>query len=181
MTKRALILIDVQKGFDSPVWGQRNNLDAERNIETLLKTFRDDRQPVIHIQHASKETSSPLAPTGEGFELKPEATPIEGEPIFVKHVNSAFIGTELEPYLRKSEIDELVFVGLTTNHCVSTSTRMAGNLGFKAFVVSDATAAFDREGADGKKFTAQEIHDVSLANLHGEFATVVESSYFLER
>lgn len=59
-------------------------------------------------------------------------------------MNSAFIGTTLKRDLRIDGIDTLVIVGLTTNHCVSTTARMAGSLGFKTFVVSDATAAFDR-------------------------------------
>ncbi|MCB0333729.1 MAG: cysteine hydrolase [Bdellovibrionales bacterium] len=176
MNSAALILVDVQKGFDFPVWGERNNADAEERISTLLGKWRKDGHPVIHIQHSSKEVDSPLSPDSSGFDFKPEAMPRAGEPIFVKHVNSAFIGTALEKYLRDSEISDLVFVGLTTNHCVSTSCRMAANLGFNVWVVSDATATFAREGFDGQLYSAQQIHDISLANLHGEFAQVVTTS-----
>lgn len=58
---------------------------------------------------------------------------------------------------------------------------MAGNLGFTTFVVSDGTATFDRMGATGERFDSQLVHEISLANLHGEFATVLTSDELLGR
>lgn len=101
--------------------------------------------------------------------------PSKGELVIQKSVNSAFIGTDLESHLRSQRITGLVIVGLTTDHCVSTTARMAGNLGFTTFVVSDATATFDRSGPNGKKHKAADVHEVSLASLHQEFATVVDT------
>lgn len=98
-----------------------------------------------------------------------------------KNVNSAFIGTDLEERLRRAEISEVVITGITTDHCVSTTARMAGNLGFKTFVVSDATAAHDRVGIHGKRYNARLIHETSLASLSGEFAEVVDSKELLKR
>ncbi len=90
-----------------------------------------------------------------------------------KQVNSSFIGTDLEERLRRAGISTLVIAGLTTNHCVETTTRMAGNLGFETYLVSDATATFDRRGPDGVLHTAEEIQAMTLTNLHEEFATIV--------
>jgi len=175
----ALLLIDVQQGLDHPRWGARNNPDAERNIAALLAAWRQERRPVIHVQHMSREPDSPLRPDRPGNAFKPEAVPQPGEPVFQKTVNSAFIGTTLEAYLRTHRIDTIVVVGITTNHCVSSTVRMAANLGFTVVVVSDGTATFERTGPDGDHHTAEQMHRVALASLHGEFATVRRTSEVL--
>jgi nicotinamidase-related amidase len=93
--------------------------------------------------------------------------------VIIKRVNSAFIGTDLETRLRADEIATLVICGATTNHCVETTTRMAGNLGFDAQLVRDATWTFDRIGPDGDAHSAEDIHAMTLSNLSDEFASIV--------
>lgn len=176
-----LILIDVQKGFDDQIWGNRNNPHAEENMSKLLHAWRKTNRPIIHIQHVSTEPESPLRPNQKGCEIKDIVKPLEGEPVIQKNVNSAFIGTDLEAILKKSHYHTLVIVGLTTNHCVSTTTRMAGNLGFNTYVVSDGTATFDRVGHDGKTYKAEDIHTLSLVNLHEEFATIMDTESLLQK
>jgi nicotinamidase-related amidase len=169
----ALLLIDVQQGFDEPSWGPRNNRSAEANIARLLDGYRGRGSPVVHVRHDSTEPGSALRPDRPGNAIKPEAAPRPGEPLFVKSVNSAFIGTGLEDYLRGQGITGLVVVGFITNHCVSTTVRMAANLGFATTVVSDACATFDFRDADGTTIPADTMHRVGLAELRGEFAAVV--------
>jgi len=171
----ALIVIDVQEGIDDPRNGRRNNPEAESNIERLLAAWRHTGRPVFHIHHHSTEPNSALRPGLPGAAVKPEAKPLADEPVIVKHVNSAFIGTDLEDRLRDRGIETVVMAGLTTNHCVSTSVRMAGNLGFRTYLAGDASAAFDRIEPDGVLYPAEEIHGVTLASLHGEFATVMNT------
>jgi len=180
-TPPALVIIDVQQGMDDPKWGARNNPDAEHEIGSLLAAWRDLKWPVIHVQHMSEEADSPLRPDSPGNELKPVVRPREGEPLFQKTVNSAFIGTTLEAHLRREGIGSLVMVGITTDHCVSTTARMASNLGFEVIVVGDATATFERTGPDGAWYSAEQMHRAALASLHGEFAQVQSAEDVLRR
>jgi nicotinamidase-related amidase len=175
----ALIVVDVQKGFDDPRWGKRNNQNAEANIAKLLEVWRTTRRPIFHIQHSSRSKESPLSPASSGHAIKEIVAPRAGEPVIQKSVNSAFIGTDLDKQLHDLKIGTVVIVGLTTDHCISTTVRMAGNLGFEAYVVSDATATFDRDASDGRHFDAEEVHAVSLASLDGEFAKVVSTADLL--
>ena len=175
----ALLVVDVQKGFDDPYWGARNNPDAEAKIGQLLETWRETKRPVFHVFHDSASPDSPLRPKSDGNAPKPEGAPRVGEGVYRKTVNSAFIGTSLEADLRKAGITTLVVVGLTTNHCISTTVRMAGNLGFEVYLLSGATATFDRVGIDGRNRPAEEVHAAALSDLHGEFATVIDTSSLL--
>ena len=172
-----LLVVDVQKGMD--VYAKdynRNNPDLERNIARLQSAWRESGRPVIHVQHLSSEPNSPLRPGQPGVEIKDEVKPLSGEPVVQKSVSSAFIGTTLEKDLRRRGVTTLVVVGMQTNMCVSTTARMAGNLGFTTYVVSDATATFDNTGPDGKRYGSELLHSVALADLHGEFSTVIDTN-----
>lgn len=175
MSLPALLLIDVQQGFDDLAYwgGARNNPDAEKRMAELLAAWRAAGAPVVHAQHCSRNPNSRLHRSHPGWKIKPEVAPRAGEPVVEKDVNSCFIGTPLESLLREKGIQSLVIAGLTTDHCVSTTVRMAGNLGFGTYVVSDATATFDKRGPDGELFPAELIHRTALASLDEEFATVL--------
>lgn len=161
--------------------GGRNNPNAEENIYSLLKIWREQKWPVIHVQHISTNPNSPLSANSKGVLFKEIVKPIDGEIVVQKSVNSAFIGTNLEQYLKEHDINNVVITGLTTPHCVSTTTRMSGNLGFNTYLISDATAAFGLKGPDGVYYDAGQIHNISLAALHGEFATVLTTKELIEQ
>ena len=174
----ALIIVDVQRAFDE--WEakgkRRNNPRAVARIADLLAAFRETRAPIFHIRHEGTKPTSSFLPSGTGYPVKDEARERDGEPVIVKRVNSAFIGTDLESRLRAAGIASVVICGATTNHCVETTTRMAGNLGFDARLVRDATWTFDRVGPDGDAHAAEDIHAMTLSNLNGEFATIVTTA-----
>jgi nicotinamidase-related amidase len=174
-----LVVIDVQRAFDEPGWGERNNPEAEQRVAGLLAAWRGAAAPLIHVRHESASPEGLFR--GARFAYKPEAEPNDGEPELVKHVHSAFIGTDLERRLRDAGSETIVVAGLTTDHCCSTTARMGCNLGFDVWFVSDATATFEREGPDGRRFDAPTMHDAALASLNGEFADVIPAAEAIRR
>lgn len=179
----ALLLIDIQKGFeDIEYWGgQRNNLDAEENAGKILDLWRKKEWPIFHIKHCSSFPFSKLAEGQPGNEFQEVVKPLDNEIVIKKTVNSAFIGTNLKDQLDFLKTNHLIIVGLTTDHCISTTVRMAGNYGYQTYVVSDATATFNKKGVDGKHFSAQQIHETALASLNEEFATVLPMNILFEK
>jgi len=175
----ALIVIDLQKAIDHPSWGERNNPEAERHVAALLQAWRSTNRPIYHIRHDSTEAASHYRPGQPGNDFKPEAQPAAGETVIVKRTNSAFIGTDLESRLRQANHTLLVVVGVITNNSVEATARMAGNLGFDAFLVEDAIFTFGRKDWHGRWRTAEEVHAMSLANLDGEYCSVVRTNEIL--
>jgi len=175
----ALILIDIQKGFlDVAYWGgDRNNTNAEQKAGELLEIWRTKKLPIFHVKHCSSNPNSILNESNPGNEFQDVVKPLEGETIIKKNVNSSFIGTNLKELIDNAKITNLVIVGLTTDHCVSTTTRMAGNFGYNVYLVSDATATFNKKGINGEVFSAELIHQTALASLNEEFAQVVTSDF----
>jgi nicotinamidase-related amidase len=176
MVLPTLLVIDVQQAFEDPSWGERNNPDAETRVGELLATWRAVGAPVVHVRHESSSPAGLFRRGTPAFEFKPVARPLPGEAVVDKQVNSAFIGTDLEERLRVAEVDRVVVVGLTTDHCCSTTARMAGNLGFETWFIADATATHARDG-----FDAETMHRTALASLDGEFAHVMTTADAIQR
>ncbi|KAB8076724.1 Isochorismatase-like protein [Aspergillus leporis] len=207
----ALVLIDNQAAFTHPThWGtSRSNPSYEHNIQSLIQAFRaaieeqsegGNLKEIIHIFHSSTSTTSPLHYDAPGNAIQPLdiARPASdgSEPVMWKCVNSSFIGTDLETHLRARGIRQVLFAGLTTDHCVSTTVRMAANLGVvdrypdepptlnpkngfhnqarvdrgRIILVADATATWAKGG-----FDAETVHAVSVASLAGEFADIMKT------
>ena len=179
--KTALLVIDVQMALahDDAAGAERSCPQAEENISRLLEAFRDRGNTVIHIHHHGLDPEDPFHADAPGATVQPVAAAIEGEPTYIKNVSSAFIGTTLEADLRKSGIERIVTCGATANHCVETTTRMAGNLGFDTIYASDGVWAYAATGPDRIEHTAEQIHSISLANLQGEFANVLSTEEIL--
>jgi nicotinamidase-related amidase len=170
-----LLLIDLQQAIDNPDRGIRNNPGAEQVVAGLLVHWRDRGWPVIHIRHDSTDPNSSYRPGQPGNDFKAEAAPRAGEVVIAKKTNSAFIGTDLEARLRAGGYPALAVAGVITNNSVEATVRMAGNLGFDTWLVEDACFTFGRKDWTGAWRSAQDIHAISLANLDGEYCTVIRS------
>ena len=180
LDRMALLLVDVQQGFDdADHWGPRNNPACEANIALLLGEWRTRSRPVVFVRHDSDGPASPLRVGQPGNDLKAVVT---GEPdlLVTKQVNSCFHGTpDLDGWLRDRDLDGIVLAGITTNHCCETTARVGGNLGHSVLFVLDATHAFDRRSPDGQLVSADELARITATNLHEEFATVVATHQLL--
>ena len=170
-----LLIIDMQVGMTWPEASVRNNLGAESVIAKLLTDWRARHAPIVHVRHMSREPGSPFWPGQPGVEFQPALSPLPTELVVEKNVPDAFIRTGLERWLHAHGESAVVIVGVSTNNSVEATARTAGNLGFRTYVVSDATFAFSKRDFDGVKRSAKEVHAMSLANLHGEYATVIHS------
>jgi nicotinamidase-related amidase len=177
----ALLIVDLQKAIDAPYWGPRNNPGCERKVAALLERWRATRRPVYHIKHDSTEPQSAYRPGQPGNDFKDEVMPRAGEPVIAKRVNSAFIGTGLGPRLEAAGHTPLIVTGVLTHNSVEATVRMGANLGFEIFVVSDGCFAVDKRTLDGRLFPAEDVHALSLANMSGEYATIVDSAWVLDR
>jgi nicotinamidase-related amidase len=164
----ALVVVDVQKAFDDAAyWGRRNNPSCEANVAALIAAWRRADRPIVYVRHE-------FATHDWAFK-----DVISGEPdlLVTKTVNSAFYGTpDLDAWLRSRGLGAIALCGITTDHCVETSARMGGNLGYDVLFVLDATHTFDRTGPDGTVMTADELARATATQLHGEFATVVSTA-----
>ncbi len=177
----ALLLIDVQQGVDVLThWGgssgRRNNPAAEENMLALLKHWREKNKTVAFTIHDSREAASPLKLSLATGRQKAGFEPDVDDIVVTKDVNSGFIGTSLEIQLRRAGIRRLVVVGFFTNFCVETTVRMAGNLGFDTYLVQDSCATTNRVDLNGKDHDPEPVHDMSVANMHGEFCTAITTS-----
>lgn len=181
MTDTALVVIDVQRGFDDPSQPPRNNPAAETNIKALLDAWAAARQPVVLVRHESSDPSSPLAKGAPGVEFKAELDGVDAAVVITKNVHSAFHGTpDLHEWLQHRGISRLVLAGIMTNWCVETTARVGGNLGYEVTVALDATHTFDGTGHDGTVLTADELARATAVNLHaGGFATVSSTAEVL--
>jgi len=177
----ALIVIDVQQGFDDERWGRRNNQRCEENVSSLITHFRSKGWPMVFVRHDSVLADSPLRPGQPGNAFKPE---VHGEPdvLVTKNVNSAFFGLpDLHTWLGERSIRRIAICGIQTNWCCETTARMAGNLGYDTFFVLDATHTYDLVGPDGVVIDADQLTRVTAANLHNEFATVISTAEILDQ
>lgn len=175
-----LLLIDLQNAIDDPSWGKRNNPQSEDNTIRLLTTWRNNSWPVWHVRHDSPEPDSGYRPGQAGHDFRPDTAPLAGEVVIPKRTNSAFIGTNLEIRLRSLGDPPIVLAGVITNNSVEATVRMAGNLGFRTFLVADACHTFGRTDWNGKQWPAEDVHALTLANLDGEYCTVTTTQSLLD-
>ncbi|MGW1866211.1 cysteine hydrolase family protein [Streptomyces mauvecolor] len=182
----ALVVVDVQQGFEEPFWGPRNNPSADENIAALIAAWQETGRPVVFVRHDSSKPESPLRPGYAGNDFKKYVEERRGlgsgpELLVTKTVNSAFYGSpDLDAWFKAAGIRQFAVTGIQTNMCVETTARMGGNLGYEVLLPLDATHTFDLAGPFGWHRSADELARATAVSLHGGgFATVVTTAALL--
>ena len=177
----ALIVIDVQQGFDDEMyWGRRNNPACENNIVRLIDAWRERQWPIVFVKHNSTTPESPLAPGSLGNELKPM---ISADPdlLVEKQVHSAFHGDpDLQAWLDGHGIEGVAITGIQTNMCCETTARVASDLGYRLWFVEDATHTFDLTDRNGTVFGADDIATYTALTIAEDFGSVVTTSQLID-
>lgn len=176
LKRPALVIVDMQRAFDGLPWGRRWNADVDTNGRAVLAAFRKAALPIIHVRHDSVEPNSTLSPDRPGNAFRPGFEPQGDEPVVSKSVNAAFIGTDLDLRLRRLGVDGVVVFGISTDQCVSTTTRVGSNTGWRMVLVEDACDCFDLPDGKGGLIPAETIHAAHVATLRAEFAAVVTTA-----
>lgn len=175
----ALLIIDMQIAGSDPALGERGQLDAEKNAARLLEAWRERGDPIIHIRHDDMNPNSPYAPGQPGHAFRPEVAPLPHEEVIEKRTTNAFVGTDLMQALEGYNASQIVVAGVHLEHCVGTTARMAGNLGFMVYLAGDATASLSTHSKSGEKFSADEVHKMMLSVLDGDFVKVSDTDTLL--
>jgi nicotinamidase-related amidase len=171
-----LIIIDMQRCMQDPSAGSRNNPEAEQAIAATLSAWREAQAPIVHVRHISRTPGSGFWPGQPGVEFQSALQPLATEHVVEKNVPDAFINSGLERWLRVRGVEAVAIVGVSTNISVESTARTSGNLGFKTYVAADATFAFATTDYKGVMRSAEDVHAMSLANLDGEYATVIATT-----
>ncbi|WP_248797027.1 cysteine hydrolase family protein [Pseudomonas sp. MWU13-2105] len=166
--RSALLIIDMQVGLfhgpDQPWEGLR----VLENINRLIGKARQANAPVFAVRHSGPE-GSPIAPGSALWQLVPE---LQVDPasdhLLDKTRPSCFFNTGLAEQLDDTGIGRLVIVGMKTQYCVDSTSRLARDLGFEAVLVGDAHTCMDTPG-----LSARAIIEHHNATLNGAFVQVL--------
>jgi len=177
---KALLIIDIQNDyFEGGKNTLKNSLEASERAKKILEKFRNEKLPVIHIQHVSSRPNATFfLPNTQGVKIHPNVQPLEGETIITKNVPNSFINTDLQDTLKKLKVDELIICGMMTHMCVDATTRAAKDLGYTCILIGDACATCDLE-INGEKIQAKQVQNSFLAALSYYYATVITAKEFV--
>ena len=133
----ALLVVDVQNGV---VAGTPRRDDVVANVGNLVEKARQERVPVVWVQHSDEG----LERGSDEWRIVPELTPDEAEPLIEKNYGDSFEATPLEDVLEELKVGRLVVVGAQTDACIRSTLHGAFARGYDATLVSDAHTTEDQ-------------------------------------
>ena len=181
-THPALILIDIQNDyFPGGRMELAGSTEAGQAAGSLLAAFRAAKLPVAHIQHvANRPGATFFLPETEGVRPHSSVTPLDSEPVFIKHYPNSFRETPLLEHLRTLNVSRLVVAGMMTHMCVDTTVRAAADLGLSCLLAHDACATRTLS-FQGRTVEAKDVQAAFLAALQGLFAEVLPAAEISRR
>ena len=165
MSKRALIVIDVQKEyFPGGNWALPASGQALPNIQKLVSLARERGEPVVYVRHFLPAGAPVFADGTPGCELHDDLDVRPDDSVIKKAHPSAFMGTNLQELLQQAGVESVDICGFMTQMCCDTTTREAFARGYKVRFFSDATAAKDLD-ANGETIPHDIVHKTELVVL----------------
>ena len=181
MSSKAVIVVDIQndyfEGGAFPLYRQK---EAAANAALVIAKAREDKVPVIFIQHLSE--SMFFIKDTPGAEINEMVKPLEGEKIIQKWFPNSFRGTSLAADLEAlggPKAVELTIVGSMSQMCIEATTRAAADMEYKCIVVEDACAA-PAQAFNGVEVSPQQTHAVAMSALSFGYAKIVTTEEYLK-
>ncbi len=176
MADSALLIIDIQNDYFPGGKMELEGADAAAaHASSILKKFRDQKLPIIHVRHLSTRPGSTFfIPGTEGAEIHEKVKPLQGETVVEKNFPNAFRSTSLKNILEKHQTKSLVVAGMMTHMCVDASVRQAADLGYKVTLLGNACAT-RAQSFGGESVPARQVHTAFLAALNGFYAKVINA------
>jgi nicotinamidase-related amidase len=133
----ALLVVDVQNGV---VEGAHQRDAVVGKVGSLVEKARREQVPVVWVQHSSER----LATGSDAWQIVPELTPDDAEPLVEKNYGDSFEDTTLETVLSGLGVGRLIVVGAQTDACIRSTLHGALVRGYDASLVSDAHTTEDQ-------------------------------------
>ncbi|MFI1676259.1 cysteine hydrolase family protein [Streptomyces sp. NPDC020607] len=169
LAEATLILIDFQNTYTQGVMeldGWEKSLDA---AEQLLARAREAGTRIVHVINDGGE-GTPYDIRADIGSIHPKVAPLDGEPVVVKQVPNAFVGTDLDTHLKEGQ--DVVIVGWMTHMCVAFTAQGAFLNGNRPTVVAEATATRSLP-VTGTDLDAHQVHYGALATIADLYGVVV--------
>lgn len=120
-------------------------IDASRKYQITTTVFvkmierPETLPPNISLKMMIDKIPSVAEKGGQGWDYY-KVKPQSGDYEITKYFYDAFMGTDLDKYLKDRGVKTVVIVGGHASYCVDTTARSAAQLGYNTFVPADLTA-----------------------------------------
>lgn len=172
--KTALVIVDVQNDYFPGGSNElHNSTGAAANARRALEHFRAIAWPVVHVRHINTRPGATFfLPGTPGSEIHETVTPLDGEPVVIKHAPDSFLKTNLEELLAAAGAERLVVCGMMSHMCIDTTVRSAKAKGYEVVLLHDACATKALQW-DGREIPADTAHAAFMSALSGAFAETI--------